>query len=246
MAYTMAVGKKNPLHIKSLTRRQGQEKFRRRCISMKKIITLMMVLVMVVALAVPALAAENGVTPTELKLYKEFAAIVDKWATDHPDYSAQAGQYKNTAWTVLLYADLDADACADLRKAMYDVDAYIAKNAPTSEDGIADFVNAVEKMANDAGAKHNISVQVSDSGNVNVIIVDGDPVAIVPAPVNPKATIDEPTDNTKPGDNTKPSNPVIKQTGFDMTNTIIVAAVLAIALLGSAVIISKKRLASNH
>ena len=221
---------------------------------MKKIITLMMVLVMVVALAVPALAADDddGITSTELKLYKEFVAIVEKWVADHPNYEDQAGQYKDTAWTVLFYSDLDADACADLRSSMYDVDAYIKNNAPTSEAGIADFVNAVEKMANDAGAKHNISVQVSDSGNVNVIVVDDKPVATMPAPVTPEPTIPEPTDNPKPGDNTKPtdntkpSNTVIKQTGFDMTNTIIVAAVLAIALLGSAVIISKKRLASNH
>ena len=71
---------------------------------MKKIITIMMVLAMVVALAVPALAAE-GITADEQKLLDHFCAIVDEWAEGHPQYAAQQAEYKAMAEAALALLD---------------------------------------------------------------------------------------------------------------------------------------------
>jgi len=196
---------------------------------MKKIITIMMVLAMVVALAVPALAAD-GVTKDEQELLNYFNGIVDKWAATKTGYSKQAEQYKAMAEATLARAELDAAACADLKATAGKVDEYIAGHIPTTEAGVKAFIDAVVAMVNETATKYEIVVAVNGTSELSQVWYKNEPIVITTTPT------------TNPGD----KNPVVPQTGFDMTGTIVVAVVLAIALLGSAVVISKKRLAANN
>lgn len=206
---------------------------------MKKIITLMMVLVMVVALAVPALAVE-GVTAAEQDLYNHFCKVVDEWVAKKSEYKDRANEYKDLALQTLIQADLSASACADLDSTIDAVAGDLAAANPTTAEEMKAILPSIVEKVNTTSRKYNIVVAVSTSTAASAIYLDGKQVVVPstgPAPIKDSGT---------GKDNTKPSNPIIKQTGFDMTGTIVVAVVLAIALLGSAVIISKKRLASNN
>ena len=206
---------------------------------MKKIITIMMVLAMVVALAVPALAVE-GVTTDEQALYNHFCDVVDEWVAKKPEYKDRANQYKDMALQTLINADLDSAACADLDSTINSVASDLTNANPTTVEEMKAILPSIVSKVNDTSKKYDIVVAVSEGSGYGQTYVGGKAVVVPadgPAPIK---------DSSTGKDNTKPSNPIIKQTGFDMTGTIVVAAVLAIALLGSAVVISKKRLASNH
>ena len=189
---------------------------------MKKIITIMMVLAMVVALAVPALAAD-GVTKDEQALYDHFCKVVDEWVAKKTEYKDKANQYKQMAQQTLVVADLDSAACADLDSKINEVANYLNEKNPTTAAEMKAILPTVVEMVNATSQKYEITVAVSSSSEYAQCYVKGVAVVI-------------PSTDSKP----------IVQTGFDMTSTIVVAAVLAIALLGSAVIISKKRLAVNN
>lgn len=190
-----------------------------------------MVLAMVVALAVPALAA-NGITKDEQDLYDRFCEVVDKWAAGH-NRNKEAQQYKDMAHATLVQADLDSAACADLKAGIDTIDdfiaAYLKKDYPSTEAEVDTFVAAVVAEVNKISTKYELVVAVGKSNELSQVWYKNQPIVITSTP-NPS----------------NPSNPVVPQTGFDMTGTIIVAVVLAIALMGSAVIISKKRLAANN
>ena len=188
----------------------------------------MMVLAMVVALAVPALAVD-GVTKNEQALYDHFCEVVDKWVAKQPDFKDRANQYKQMAQQTLVVADLDAAACTDLDAKITEVDNYLDKENPQTIAEMKEILPTIVQMVNATSQKYDITVAVSSSTQYAQCYVKGVAV-VIPTP-------------GKDGDS---STSPIKQTGFDMTSTIVVAAVLAIALLGSAVVIGKKRLAVNN
>ena len=205
---------------------------------MKKIVTLMMVLVMVVALAVPALATE-GVTSAEQDLYDHFCKVVNEWVAKKSEYAGRANEYKNLALQTLIQADLSASACADLDSTIDAVAGDLTAANPTTVEEMKAILPSIVEKVNTTSRKYDIVVAVSTSTAASTIYLNGKQVVVPaggPAPIK---------DSSSGKDNTKPSSPIV-QTGFDMTGTIVVAVVLAIALLGSAVIISKKRLAANN
>ncbi|MBQ8975399.1 MAG: hypothetical protein IJ072_06735 [Oscillospiraceae bacterium] len=183
----------------------------------KRILTLVLALVLVVAVAVPAMAA-SGVNDNEQALLDKFSGVVDKYASA---YGKHAEQYKSEAETALTKVDLDAAACDDLAAAIDAVDAILAAKPVATGADAREVLPEVLKTVNETANKYKMNVTVVDKkGDAN----DG------------FATVEI------LGDTVANTGSVVKQTGVDMTATIVVAAVLAVALMAGVTVVGKKKL----
>jgi hypothetical protein len=211
----------------------------------KRIVTLLMALALVVAMGVPALAA-NEVTADEQALYDYFVTVLDSYmplptaseftvenygnskgdkVSEVPTYDVYA-QYKKAAYDALLKADVKADGANALMEAIKKADEMIAaleggdRSKVTRHEawGIKDDVLAV---VNAAAEKSGMKVSL-----------EGDPKTGY-------ATIVV----TTPGGTSKtPMGPAVKSTGFNTTATYGVVAVLALVLLGGVAMVRKNHL----
>lgn len=183
---------------------------------MKKIITMVMALVLTLGLAVPAFAA-TGITAKEQKLYDSFAAVVDKWFGFNQKSLERGNQFKSVAYRALMVKDLDKAACDDLQACVDRVAAFIAEKNPQSASDLKKISFDVANIVDETASKYGFKVTLNNDRWSDVQIVwNGKWMSV---------------DKIK-----------IVQTGYDLTATVVVAAMLVAAVGACFVVVGKKGL----
>ena len=189
----------------------------------KKILAIIATLVMALALAVPAFAA-SGITSAEQALRNEFKAGVNG--------IKPPAQWVAKAENALKTYDLTSAQIATFRNAMQEAKAEVAESGATSLKEIRKLDNytSIRDDIIEACAEAGFTVSINDStAGTQVIGPDGKVVSSVTG------------SNT--GKNGAPSN--VKQTGFDMTATVVTVLAFVGVLSAGAVVISKKELLAD-
>ena len=182
---------------------------------MKRIFTFLSALVMVFALATPALAA--GISSSEQKVLDEFEEELNYWKKHAKLDDAHITQYKTQAENALTAVDLSQTACDEFSQAIKDVHK-VFEGSTTRNDLWKHSAEAVA-IVNNVGKKYyDLHVEVD--------------------PKTKNATVTWYVDNAKHTAGTGGS--VIRQTGFDLSQTTIVVAAAA-ATLGVAFVIARKK-----
>ena len=205
-----------------------------------RIVTLLMAIALVVAMAIPTLAA-SGINENEQKLLDEFSAVLDKYEfpkqEDYPDikysdYGKVAGtydvkaQYLKVAKEALEKADVNADGYAKLSQAIKDVDAKLTATAggdPKNLDRHAAIGvwPECQKIVNDAAKSSGMSIDIEKDPKTGYITIK----------------VETPQGSVKTN-----TAPTVKSTGFNAAATYGVVAVLAVALLGGVALIRRNHL----
>ena len=193
---------------------------------MKKIITMMMALVLTFGLAVPAFAA-NEITANEQRVYDSFVAVVNKWFSFDQKSRDRGNQFKRKAEKALLVANLNKTACDDLQACVDRVAAFIADKNPQSSSDLKAISGDVLAMVNATANKYGIKVSLSSDRYADVKMI-----------CNGKYTS---VDDIGQGGSSGGSGG-IKQTGYDLTATVVVAAMLVAAVGACFVVVGKKGL----
>ncbi len=193
---------------------------------MKKIITMMMALVLTFGLAVPAFAA-NEITANEQRVYDSFVAVVNKWFSFDQKSRDRGNQFKRKAEKALLVANLNKTACDDLQACVDRVAAFIADKNPQSSSDLKAISGDVLAMVNATAKDYNIKVSLSSDSFADVKML-----------WNGKYTS---VDDIGQGGSSGGSGG-IKQTGYDLTATVVVAAMLVAAVGACFVVVGKKGL----
>ena len=193
---------------------------------MKKIITMMMALVLTFGLAVPAFAA-NEITANEQRVYDSFVAVVDKWFGFNQKSLNRGNQFKRMAEKTLLVANLNKAACDDLQACVDRVAAFIADKNPQSASDLKAISGDVLSMVNATANKYDIKVSLSDDRYADVMIIWNGKYTSV-------GKIGQGGSSGGSGD--------IRQTGYDLTATVVVAAMLVAAVGACFVVVGKKGL----
>ncbi len=181
----------------------------------KRIIAIVLAMVMVCTSAAVAFAAENQVSADEQAVLDEFCTMVDERLGSID--SEIATQYKTEAEMALTKVDLDKTACEELSAAVKAVGKILDDNNATDKKTAAACLPEVLKTVNAVANKYGMDVSVntlSEKGLATVTI-NGEPAV---EPVKPN------------------------QTGFDTTATIVVAALVVVALGAGFVVVTKKNL----
>ena len=195
---------------------------------MKKIVTVMMALVMVLSLSVTALAAPNEMSYNEQKIYDKFCQVVDRWYGFNQKSVDRGTQYKSKAKQSLLIMYLSKSQCDDLEACIDRVDAFIASKEPKSAHDMKMLALDVEKIVNETSNKYGIKVVLDANLYADVLIKLKDGTY---KPVGDVTGNDD-------------SDLIIRQTGFDFAATVVVGMVLVTALGVSLLVVGKKRLLS--
>ena len=193
---------------------------------MKKIITMMMALVLTFGLAVPAFAA-NEITANEQRVYDSFVAVVNKWFSFDQKSKDRGNQFKRKAEKALLVAELNKTTCDDLQACVDRVAAFIADKNPQSSSDLKAISGDVLAMVNATANKYGIKVSLSSDRYADVKMI-----------CNGKYTS---VDDIGQGGSSGGSGG-IKQTGYDLTATVVVAAMLVAAVGACFVVVGKKGL----
>ena len=193
---------------------------------MKKIITMMMALVLTFGLAVPAFAA-NEITANEQRVYDSFVAVVNKWFSFDQKSKDRGNQFKRKAEKALLVANLNKAACDDLQACVDRVAAFIADKNPQSSSDLKAISGDVLAMVNATANKYGIKVSLSSDRYADVKMI-----------CNGKYTS---VDDIGQGGSSGGSG-CIRQTGYDLSATVVVAAMLVAAVGACFVVVGKKGL----
>jgi len=193
---------------------------------MKKIITMMMALVLTFGLAVPAFAA-NEITANEQRVYDSFVAVVNKWFSFDQKSKDRGNQFKRKAEKALLVAELNKTTCDDLQACVDRVAAFIADKNPQSSSDLKAISGDVLAMVNATANKYGIKVSLSSDRYADVKMI-----------CNGKYTS---VDDIGQGGSSGGSG-CIRQTGYDLTATVVVAAMLVAAVGACFVVVGKKGL----
>lgn len=193
---------------------------------MKKIITMAMALVLTFGLAVPAFAA-NEITANEQRVYDSFVAVVDKWFNFDQKSRDRGSQFKRKAQKALLVAELNKTTCDDLQACVDRVAAFIADRNPKSSSDLKAISGDVLSMVNATANKYNIKVSLSDDRYADVMILKNGKYISV--------------DCIGQGGSSGGSG-CIRQTGYDLSATVVVAAMLVAAVGACFVVVGKKGL----
>lgn len=194
---------------------------------MKKFITMVMALVLTFGLAVPAFAA-NEVTANEQRVYDAFVSVVDKYSGFNQKSKDRGEQYKAMAEKALIAADLNKAACDDLKACVDRVAAFIESKNPQSAHDMLLLSGDVVTMVNNTANKYGLKVSLSDTSYSGVkVLKDGKWVSPEPG-----------SGGSGSGSGSNP----IKQTGYDLTATVVVAAMLVMAVGACFVVVGKKNL----
>ena len=181
----------------------------------KRIITLFMAAVLVLAMALPTFAAD--VNSEEQQILDSWNAVVGNWkdvqGVLHDDVAAQ---YIAEAKTAMLAVDLPAGAAQDICNnaiAPADQECYGA----TSQTELLTHLDAVLAIVNPVLAKYEMSIGVDTKTGYATVYYKGVPV----------------------GDN----RPAVKQTGAaSMAGTYGVLALVLAAFVAGVIVMNKKRL----
>ncbi len=193
---------------------------------MKKIITMMMALVLTFGLAVPAFAA-NEITANEQRVYDSFVAVVNKWFSFDQKSKDRGNQFKRKAEKALLVAELNKTTCDDLQACVDRVAAFIADKNPQSSSDLKAISGDVLAMVNATANKYGIKVSLSSDRYADVKMI-----------CNGKYTS---VDDIGQGGSSGGSG-CIRQTGYDLSATVVVAAMLVAAVGACFVVVGKKGL----
>ena len=180
----------------------------------KRIIAIVVAMVMVFTSAAVAFAA-SGVSADEQATLDKFCQMVDERLK--PIDEEIANQYKAEAEQALAKVELDKTACDELSAAIDKVGEILDKNNATDKKTAAACLPEVLKTVNAVANKYNMDVAVNTLSRKGyaTVTINGEP-AVDPTPVN--------------------------QTGFDTTATIIVAALVVVALGAGFAVVTKKNL----
>lgn len=184
---------------------------------MKRIMSLMLAVALVFALAIPAMAAGN-LNSYEEKLLSEFTAVVNQYK-DLDKTGELASNYIASAQSALAQdgVDLDEAAYKDLSACIADVSATIKAANPQTGADLKALSSSIVSKVNAVAGKYGFTVSASvDSATVKV-------------------------DGTKVGT----TGSIVNQTGFDMTATYAVIAVVAVVLAAAFVAVRKEKLVSR-
>jgi hypothetical protein len=195
---------------------------------MKKFITMVMALVLTFGLAVPAFAA-NEITANEQSVYDAFVSVVDKYSGFNQKSKDRAAQYKTKAEKALLAADLNKKACDDLKACVARVEAYIDSKNPQSAHDMLLLAGDVVNMVNDTANQYGIKVSLGDTNYSSVMILKN----------GKYYSVEDANSGSSSG-----KSPIV-QTGYDLTATVAVAAMLIVAVGACFVVIGKKNLVAN-
>ncbi len=193
---------------------------------MKKIITMAMALVLTFGLAVPAFAA-NEITANEQRVYDSFVAVVNKWFSFDQKSKDRGNQFKRKAEKALLVAELNKTTCDDLQACVDRVAAFIADKNPQSSSDLKAISGDVLAMVNATANKYGIKVSLSSDRYADVKMI-----------CNGKYTS---VDDIGQGGSSGGSG-CIRQTGYDLSATVVVAAMLVAAVGACFVVVGKKGL----
>lgn len=181
----------------------------------KRLLAIITTLALAVAFAIPTFAA-GTITKKEQALLDKFAAGV---TTAAGVTIVPPASYVSQARNVLLNDDFSADELAKLESTLNSVYGKIAKSNATSLSDVKKLDNFDALVAEVESGVAAVGYTVSFNSNGT-------------------ATVKTPT-----GKSIAPSN--VKQTGFDMTATVVSALALVGVLSAGAVVISKKELLAD-
>lgn len=203
----------------------------------KKFLAIVMVLSMAVAFAMTAFAA-SGISPEEQVLLDRFQVGV----TLKDGTVVKVGpKYLAAIKACLKVKDMDADDIAKANAMMDKISAQVIADDYHSiseiyyADNYNSYVSEITSFASDLGFK--VTPGTNDSaGNPTPTVYYRDPDT-PNAPLVPVYGVSGAGENGGKGS--------VKQTGFDMTATVVFVAALVVVLSGSAVVIGKKQLLAD-
>lgn len=203
---------------------------------MKKIISVFILSIFICSCGAYAFATRE-ITPSEEALLDKFSSVVYTHASQFYKSSDLADdvaeQYRNEAQNALLQVDFSADAIADLSRTIDDVDEYIKDNNITTIDQFKIAAPTIVGMVNDVAGKYGITISIDpEKGFATVHISSPNSEESGAGSANKVEVFS--TDKN-----------IVRQTGMDITATIIVAGILLISLISGLAIISKKDLLSR-
>ena len=194
----------------------------------KRVITLFMAAIMVVACAFPAFAA-SGLNADEENLLGQFTTVVESWKGILGDNLA--AQYEEEAERALTQVDLDKAACDELGETIGKVDELLKSSNVATKTDAEGLLPQVLEMVNAVSTKYGMTVSV-DSRTAST-------------PGYAHVTINLTTEDgeeTKAGDD----DDAVNQTGVNMTATYTVIALLAVALVAGVVMVKKNNLVGQN
>jgi len=217
---------------------------------MRKIVAILATLAMAVAFALPAFAA-SGISPEEQALLDRFVAGV---TLKDGTVVKPGSKYIAAVKACLKAKDMDA---ADIAKAKAEMDKLEAKVIADDYhqvgeiyegDNYQSYVSEITSFASELGFK--VTPGTNGTGNPTPTVYYKDPddpqATLVPVygvgGTNNGGTNNGGTNNG--GSNNGGKGPV-KQTGVDMTATVVTVVALFVVLSGSAVMIGKKKLLAD-
>ena len=182
-----------------------------------RFLTLLVAVIMVVACAFPAFAAD-GINSDEEALLAKFTEAVDSKRDLAGD--DLANEYIAEATNALTKVELDKAACDDLSNTI-DEAMVILGPVQTRAEAKARSTEVVG-LVNKTSEKYGMTVTINGKGGViggAEVTIKGDKISDNDGPVN--------------------------QTGFNMTATYTVAAILVAALLAGIIVVRKNKLAKQ-
>lgn len=206
----------------------------------KKFLAIVMVLSMAVAFAMTAFAA-SGISPEEQALLDRFTAGVK---LKNGTVVKPGSKYIAAAKAALKTKDMSAADIAKVEATMDSISEQIVENNYESvsemhgADEYSAMVAEITATANELGFKVTPGTGGSE-GNPTPTVYYRDPET-PNAPLVPVYGVSNAGE--KGGNGGKGS---VKQTGFDMTATVVFVAALVVVLSGSAVVIGKKQLLAD-
>jgi len=195
----------------------------------KRVTALVMMVVLVACMSIPAFAA-SGISSDEQAVLDKFMGVVNKYATYLG--TEHVNQYKAEAERVLIALDFDSAACTELSKGVDEMDSYLAGQGIDSKAKMKAALPGAVDIANKWGGKYfSIKVSVTDKGVASVTFTTPSPAPApgqdIPAQEN-TATVTV-------------NNGIINQTGVDTTATVaVLGGVALISLIGAGAFVASK------